>query len=181
MPMDGRAHLVLDLPLGSRSLALSRQGCVQRSSVDTLWPAALGGVFALLGVAVQYTLASRGQQEGRREERRRALLERRLSAYTQLIVDGRRVQRALKDEALQGDRTAESGLRVRQELDRLALSVATVRLLAGPEVSAAAQNFEDEARDAQRLEPRVRTTGDPYLIRLGPLIEILRGETESKD
>jgi hypothetical protein len=151
---------------------------VKPSSVDTLGPAAIGGVFALLGVAVQYGLASRSQRAARREERSRAAIERRQVAYAQLIVDGRRVQRALKEEALQRRRTAESELRVRQALDQLAESVATVRLVGGPDVSRAAQAFEDEAREAQRLEPRVRTSGDQYLIRLGPLIDILRREPE---
>src|SRR3954447_17725754 len=100
--------------------------------MDTLGPAALGGFFALLGVAVQYGLASKDRGKARREERSRALLERRLAAYTQLIVDGRRVQRALKDEAVEGARTEETDKRVRRELDQLALSVAAVRLLAGP-------------------------------------------------
>jgi hypothetical protein len=146
--------------------------------MDTLGPAAIGGIFALLGVAVQYGLAARSQRQARSEERRRASFERRNSAYTQLIVDGRRVQRALKDEALQQARTPESEQRVRQALDQLAESVATVRLVAGSQVSSAAQAFEDEAREAQQLEPKSRTTGDQHVIRLGPLIEILRHEIE---
>jgi len=101
-----------------------------------------------------------------------------MSTYSQLDVDGRRVQRALKDEALQEARTDESKLRIRQELDQPAESVATARLIAGPDVSAAVQAFEDEAREAHRVDPMDRATGDQSLIRLGPLIEVLRTETD---
>jgi hypothetical protein len=142
-----------------------------------IWPALLGGSFALLGVALQYGLASRTRQADHADAMQKTIWEKRIAAYAELVVDGRRVQRALKDEALAGIRTTESTSRIRLEMDRLAQSVAIVRLLGSPSVSEAVQGFEDQVGQAAALEPDQRLGSDNVLMQLGPLITLMQRET----
>ena len=132
-------------------------------------------MFALAGVALQQTFTYLADKRRTRTERVRALQAHRVSLYTQMIANARRVQRALKDSSVAQGGTGPAEERLKGELERLAESVAAVRLFSSAQTSKAAERFEDVARSVSRRPPSERSepVGD---LRLGSLIETLKEE-----
>jgi hypothetical protein len=85
------------------------------------------------------------------------------------------VQRALKDSSVAQGSLGPADDRLRDELERLAESVAAVRLFSSVETSRAVERFEDTARCVSNLPAGERSHPEDAL-RLGPLIETLKEE-----
>ena len=126
----------------------------------------VGGVFALGGVAVQFSLTA---VSARRQDRRAETAQRRderRELYAAVLLAARRAQRELKDLADGlGSRPAE----LEEHLNRLAELNAMLRLTAPERVSAEATELEDEMRSRFRDQ---RANDDP--LPLAPLIEVFR-------
>jgi hypothetical protein len=137
--------------------------------------AVIGGAFALAGVGLQQMFTLISDKRRAYADRVRTLQSQRVSLYTRVIADARRVQRALKDSTLARQDQASIEDRLRTELERLAESVAAVRLFASPTTSKAVERFEDTARSVAR-RPRSERSGPEADLCLGPLIETLQRE-----
>lgn len=140
--------------------------------------AVIGGAFALAGVGLQQTFTLISDKRRAHADRVRTLQSQRVSLYTKVIADARRVQRALKDSTMAHQDQASIEERLRTELERLAESVAAVRLFASSKTSQAVERFEDTARSVARRSPSERSVTEADL-RLGPLIKTLQSELGS--
>lgn len=135
--------------------------------------AALGGGFALAGVALQQAFTT--LSEGRRFDRDRIARahQEQHDAFVDLVRVARRVQRALVDRS-----AAPNGERVRealaQEVDRLTEAIATIRLVV--EDARLVDKVEEFEAQAKMLEEE--GTQEPLL--LTPLIETLRKYEKSR-
>lgn len=142
--------------------------------------AVVGGAFALGGVALQHAFTVLGDRRRAYRDQARELRLQRVSLYTLMIADARRVQRTLKDSSVtSGDRTSKED-RVQTELDRLAESVAAVRLIASAPTTKVVETFEETARSVSRRPPSERSKPEERM-RLTPLIQALQRDLSADE
>lgn len=132
--------------------------------------AALGGGFALAGVALQQAFSARSERLRYRRDASVRLVHEQHQAFVEMIKSARRVQRALVDrEDAPLDPAPLAALAL--EVDRLTESVAAIRLIVGDEdLVAAVERFEEHAKGLELAGPG----SEQQPLRLTPLIEVLR-------
>jgi hypothetical protein len=130
--------------------------------------AAVGGIFALGGVAVQQAFATFVARRQRVDEQLATSRQERRDLYVAFVVQGRRVQRALKESG-----TDASDIRIQTELDRLAEASAAIRL-AAPAMGREVEYFEDDAQKAAANRPTLEDAGNR--LRLTPTIEKMQDD-----
>lgn len=126
-----------------------------------------GGGFALAGVALQQAFAMRSERRRFQRERIAHREDQCTQALADLVVAGRRVQRALGDRA---EKTVGAQERLAVEVDRLAESSALVRVLVtDASLIEGVEEFEDSAK---RLQGRPLNSEE--VLRLTPLIALIQ-------
>lgn len=135
--------------------------------------AALGGGFALAGVALQQAFTTRLEKRRFDRDRIARAHEEQHAAFVDLVRVARRVQRALVDRSAtpSSDRVREA---LAQEVDRLTEAVATIRLVVDD--AGLVRRVEEFEAQAKLLEEE----GSQEPLLLTPLIETLRGYEGSR-
>ncbi|MCF6377992.1 hypothetical protein L2K70_10280 [Nocardioides KLBMP 9356] len=134
---------------------------------DAVVGAIAGGGFALAGVALQQALAINSDKKRFRRERMAIREDQCTKAFADLVVGGRRVQRALVDR----DRKAVGAQdRLAAEVDKLAESAALVRVLVTDRaLLQCVEEFEDVAKQLQ-----TRPSDGEQILQLTPLIALIQ-------